>query len=195
MTYLIAEMRNKVTQEGTKSRRTKATLSVRQSLCLSKLVGIPALVVRLVARLAVESPRAAGAAGVTFAESAARKRAASVGFTTTRIRRNGTCPRRSGRAAPSSTTTTTAGWTYTSSTAAPSDFFTPEDAAQERALPQQPRRHFHRRDRQGRRRGRHVRHGRGRGRLRRRRLRRTSTSPTTAATSSIATTATGLSRT
>ena len=44
----------------------------------------------------------------------------------------------------------------------PCDFFKPKDAAQERALQEQPGRHVHRRDRQGGRGGRHLRHGRGR---------------------------------
>ena len=48
-----------------------------------------------------------------------------------------------------STTTTTAGWTSSWSTAAPADFYTPKTPLQERALQEQPRRHVHRRDRQG----------------------------------------------
>ena len=48
----------------------------------------------------------------------------------------------------------------------------PCQADQERALQEQPGRHVHRRDRPGRRAGRHVRHGRGGRRLRQRRPRR-----------------------
>ena len=54
----------------------------------------------------------------------------------------------------------------------PSDFYKPAQAAQERAVPQQSRRHVHRRHGQGGRGGRYVRHGRRRRRLRQRRLSR-----------------------
>ena len=47
-----------------------------------------------------------------------------------------------------------------------------DEAAAQRALPQQPRRHLHRRHREGGRAGRHLRHGRRGRRLRQRRLRR-----------------------
>ena len=77
----------------------------------------------------------------------------------------------------------------------PCDFFTPEGAAAQRALPQQPRRHVHGRHREGGRRGRHLRHGRGGRRLRQRRLSRTCSSPPTDAASSTATTATARSPT
>ena len=70
-----------------------------------------------------------------------------------------------------------------------------EGAAAQRALPQQPRRHVHRRDREGRRGRRHLRHGRGRRRLRQRRLPRPASSPPTAAASSTTTTATARSPT
>ena len=100
-----------------------------------------------------------------------RARAASPGSTRTRCRRIATCRRRWGPASRSSTTTTTAGPTSSWSTAARSDFYTPKAPLQERALPEQPRRHVHRRHREGgRRRRRGVRHGlRDRG-LRQRRL-------------------------
>ena len=65
----------------------------------------------------------------------------------------------------------------------------------ESPLPQQPRRHLHRRDRKGRRGRRRLRHGRRRRRLRQRRHGRTSSSPTSPATSSSTTTATAPSPT
>ena len=71
----------------------------------------------------------------------------------------------------------------------------PAGAARERALPEQPRRHLHRRDRQGRRRRRHLRHGR-RGRATTTTTASpTSTSPRTAARRSTTTTATARSPT
>ena len=77
-----------------------------------------------------------------------------------------------------------------------SDFYKPSDAAQERALQEQSRRHLHRRHRQGRRRRRQrVRHGLRHRRLRQRRLSRTSWSPPTAGARSTTTTATARSPT
>ena len=71
-----------------------------------------------------------------------------------------------------------------------------EDAAEERALQEQPRRHVHRRDRQGRRRRRQaVRHGRAPSATTTTTATRTSSSPRTAAARSTTTTATARSPT
>ena len=71
--------------------------------------------------------------------------------------------------APSSTTTTTAGWTSSGEERA-LRLLQAQGAAPQRPLQEQPRRHLHRRHREGRGGGQRLRHGRGGRGLRQRRL-------------------------
>ena len=153
------------------------------------------------ARIAAHRRSLAGwpAAGCRRRRSSRRCRrqpAASPGSTTTRCRRTATCPRPWGPACAFLDYDNDGWMDIFLVNSGPADFYKPTDAAQERALQEQPRRHVHRRHRQGgRRRAARVRHGRAPSATTTTTAIPTSSSPPTAAARSTTTTATARSPT